>query len=189
MNKYGRLLVLGLVIMPLAAAGETYKCRAPNGKISYSGQMSLERGVKCDLIFVKKPPISQAEMPPVGNPPSGIASPSQPAQSAQPPAAANAAKPPVPAAKNPADIELEAKRKQQEAVEAKKKADKAGENKMAEQKLKDDNCMAAKSNLQLYQAGGRISRVDEKGERVYLDDNEIKQKMEAAKAEAARWCN
>lgn len=186
MNKCSRLLVVGLVLMPLAAAGETYKCRGPNGKISYSGQMSLERGVKCEPLFVKKSPISQIETPPASGAVPKVPGSSQPAQ-AQPPVPADATKPKMPE-KTPADIELEAKRKQQEAEEAKKKADKASASKLAEQKLKDDNCKAAKANLQLYQAGGRISKADDKGERVYLDDNEVKQKLDEAKQEVSRWC-
>lgn len=184
MNKYGRLLVLGLAIMPFAAAGETYKCRAPSGKISYSGQMSSERGVKCEPMFVKKPAISQAEMPPAVDSLPGKAGPSQPGQ---PPGPADAAKPTAPQ-KTPADMELDAKRKKQAAEEAKKKADKANEDRQAEQKLKDENCKAAKANLQTYQVDGRISKINEKGERVYLDDNEVKQKLDEAKQQVSRWC-
>lgn len=186
MNKYCRLLVLGLAIMPFAAVGETYKCRAPSGKISYSGQMSSERGVKCEPMFVKKPPISQAEIPPAVESLPGKAGILQPGQ---PPVPADAAKlKPATPQKTPADLELDAKRKKQEAEEAKKKADKANEDKQAEQKIKAENCKAAKANLQIYQIGGRISKIDEKGERVYLDDNEIKRKMDEAKQEVSRWC-
>lgn len=185
MSKF-KWLALGLALLPLAAGAETYKCRAPNGKISYSGQMSMERGVKCEPMFVRKPPTQvvepTAEMQMPGN-----VMPQDPAN--MPADAARSAAPPTPAAKTPADLELDAKRKQMEEEEARKKADKEAQDKIAQQKIKEENCAAAQANLRTFQSGGRISRVDEKGEKVFLDDNEIKQRAEEAQQEVSRWCS
>ncbi len=195
MNRYARWLVLGAAALPLVAAADVYKCKAPNGKISYSGQMSMEKGVKCEPIFVKKPP-TQIEAQPAPMP-QGNAAATQPASAVPPagqvavPPATQAAQPPVPPValpKTPADTELENKRKQQEADEAKKHAEKEAADKLAEQKMKEDNCKLARSNLQTYQRGGRIIRNDEKGEKVYLDDKEIQQKLNEAQQEVSRWC-
>ena len=48
------------------------------------------------------------------------------------------------------------------------------------------NAKAAVASLQM---GGRQVRLDEKGERVFLDDQEIAQETARAKQEAAAACN
>jgi hypothetical protein len=192
MKRYARWLALSLAMLPLAAAADVYKCKSPGGKVTYTGQMSMEKGVKCEPMFVKKPPLSQMDAPPAPAVPAEGASvpppavtPAQAAPAAAPvsPAPQAATQPSAPQ-KTPADIELEAKRKQQESLEAKKKA----EDKAAEQKQKEENCKNAQANLRIYQMGGRVTRVNEKGEKIYLDDNEIKQKLGEAQQEVNRWC-
>lgn len=83
-------------------------------------------------------------------------------------AAAPAGAPPAPAA-NGVDKALQDKRKAAEAAEAAKR--KADEDRNAQ--IRADNCaraMQAKSGLD---SGGRMSRMNENGERVYLDESGI----------------
>jgi hypothetical protein len=64
MNKFSSVLIIGLVLFPLGAMSETYKCRSPNGKISYVNQMPMTPGIKCEQMFVRKQPVVvQAEQP------------------------------------------------------------------------------------------------------------------------------
>lgn len=175
MLKTSHLLTLSLVLLPMAVNAESYKCRAPDGKITYAGQMSLTPGVKCELMFVKKPPANLTEPIPAET------SPEKPAEDS-----AIAGKP---VEKSAADKELETKRKKIEADEAKKKADKVAEDKLAEQKMKAENCQNAKNNLQTYSYGARIGKINEKGEREFLDDADIKQKAEQAQKDVEKWCS
>ena len=71
--------------------------------------------------------------------------------------------------------------------ERKEKAEKAA---AAEKKRKrrEKNCNAAKRNAMGYQVGGRIYEIDENGERHFLSDSEINQKLEAARKEVEKWC-
>ena len=52
-----------------------------------------------------------------------------------------------------------------------------------------ENCRRAKAALTNLQIGGRQVRIDEKGERVFLDDQQIAQEAAKAQQEAAAACN
>jgi hypothetical protein len=65
------------------------------------------------------------------------------------------------------DAELEAKKKKLEEEEAAKK--KAGEEKAA--KARADNCERVKKGLASVNSGDRLSTLNAKGEREYMDDN------------------
>lgn len=187
MNKFFCAMACGLIIIPCAVlAGDSFKCVAPDGKITYSGQNSSIPGMKCEKMFVRKVP-TPADVSPVPR-----TSPEVESQNA--PAATDQAAKPV--EKSVADKALEAKRKQVGAEDAKKASDEAkkkaaqdNENKQAEQKMKEENCQNAKNNLRSYTHGGRISRIDEKGEKVYLEEAEIKQKADAAQKDIDKWCS
>ena len=86
------------------------------------------------------------------------------------PAEAAAAKPPAPAAPKISgkDKELEEKRKQAEAAEAEKK--KAEKEKVA--KARAENCERAKKSKAAFDSGVRITQMNAKGEREFLDDNQ-----------------
>ena len=76
----------------------------------------------------------------------------------------------------PAEQEQEYRKRQ---AESKKGAEKlAAEQKEAERKR--DNCERAREALRTYESGGRVARTDAKGERYFLDENQIAQ--EAAKS-------
>lgn len=201
MKKLLSAIAISSTLMVSHAWAETYKCHMPNGKIAYMGQLPMDKGAKCEAMFVRKPSTESQPVPaqpastPAGGAPgqsaaTGQTQPPAPLKQA-PPAPANgvaAAPQAAPSPKSPEDQALEAKRKQQETADAQKKADQDKQNKQAEQKVKEENCQKARANLQMYQIGGRITRINEQGEKVYLDDNEIAQKLDAARQDVAKWC-
>jgi hypothetical protein len=61
--------------------------------------------------------------------------------------------------------------------------------KQAEARDRAENCKRAKAALANLTLGGRQMRIDEKGERVFLDDQQIVQETARAREEAAAMCN
>lgn len=77
--------------------------------------------------------------------------------------------------------------------DAKKNAPKAKEPQkqaMTEEQLqvKRENCARAQESLRTLQSGLRISRIDSKGERYYLDDAQIAQETAKAQQSVQHWC-
>jgi hypothetical protein len=184
MNKSGGLLILslsGLAMLPISAIGDTYKCRAPDGRISYVNQLPMTPGIKCEQMFVKKPPISQeeAQVPATSTGENAASAASDKAT------AATEAAPAV--QKTKAEKELEAKRKKADAEDAKKKAAKEAESKQTDEKLKAENCRNAQSNVATYKMG-RVRRVDANGEYYYLDDAAVAQGLAQAEKDVAANC-
>jgi len=61
--------------------------------------------------------------------------------------------------------------------------------KQAQARDKAENCSRARSAVENMQMGGRQMRTDEKGERVYLDEQQIAQEIARAQQIAAATCN
>jgi hypothetical protein len=61
--------------------------------------------------------------------------------------------------------------------------------KQAEARDRAESCKRAKAALANLQIGGRQMRIDEKGERVFLDDQQIVQETAKAQQEAGAACN
>lgn len=59
----------------------------------------------------------------------------------------------------------------------------------ADAKARQQNCSAARANLKAFEQGGRISRVNEAGEREYLDDAALAQNAEQARKDIAEYCD
>ena len=61
---------------------------------------------------------------------------------------------------------------------------------MTEEQLqtKRENCARAQESLRTLQSGLRISRIDSKGERYYLDDAQIAQETAKAQQAVQHWC-
>lgn len=57
------------------------------------------------------------------------------------------------------------------------------------QKIRKQNCATARANLHTYEQGGRISRMNEQGEREYLDDAALAKGAEQARKEIAEFCD
>lgn len=55
--------------------------------------------------------------------------------------------------------------------------------------IKEENCRAAKANLATYQQGGRIKKVNEKGEPAYLSDADIASGRVGAQKEVDQYCH
>ena len=113
----------------------------------------------------------------------------RPSESARRPAAAAAPAPAASAAAQPpagarVDPELEARRKKAEAEQAAKI--KAEEEKHAADRA--ENCKRAQAHMRSLESGMRIARVNDKGEREVLDDRQIAEEKQRARAVVASDC-
>jgi hypothetical protein len=86
--------------------------------------------------------------------------------------------------KTAADQEQAFRKRQQDAAKAAKDA----EQKEAEAAAKDANCRNARARLAQYEIGGRITQIDDKGERYYLEDSQIESAKAQARADVSRFC-
>jgi hypothetical protein len=170
MNKWLWIALAGFVALPIVANAEVYKWKDKDGAVRYSDT----------------PPPSNVQQLPVSG---QKATPVKPAGSATPPdtAAAPASKAATAEEKKKKDggTEGEAMKRQQKAEEDKK----ASEQKDAELKARQQNCTTSKANLLNYQHGGRIYKMNEKGEREYESDAGIAQNLEQAKKDVAQYCD
>jgi hypothetical protein len=106
-----------------------------------------------------------------------------------PPAPAPAAKAADPnAAKKgpltPAEREAEYRKRQQEAAKDREKL--AQEEKAAQ--AKKENCSRAQDHVRTLQSGARLSGIDAKGERYYLDEAQVAQELARAQQAVQQWC-
>lgn len=81
--------------------------------------------------------------------------------------------------------DAEAAKRQQQAEQDKVQQ----QAKDAEQQARQQKCSNARTNLQKFKIGGRITRIDENGERVFLSDVDIAQGLEQAQKEVAEFCD
>jgi type IV secretory pathway VirB10-like protein len=88
-------------------------------------------------------------------------------------------------AKEAVSKEDEAAKQRQRNAEAEKRNK---QEKEAEAKRKAENCSAAKANLETYTQGGRVYKMNEKGEREYMDDNDFKAGKEKSQQEVNENC-
>lgn len=162
--RWGAALLLALAASAGAEEGEIYTWKDKDGRINY------------------------ADNPPPGNTPARTLSgrstpgPQPPPAATDAPAAAPAASPK--AATTPAEQELEFRRRRAEAAEHQAKADKA----KAASEDKRANCERARNQVSALESGQRVARMNEKGEREYLDDTQRAQEIEAARKAADAWC-
>lgn len=82
------------------------------------------------------------------------------------------------------DEALEAKKREAEEAEAKAKA----EQEAVAQATREDNCKRAQSNKASFESGMRIARLNEKGERIVMDDAARAQELERADKAIADHC-
>ena len=87
--------------------------------------------------------------------------------------------------KTPAEQEQAFRKRQQDASKAAKEA----EQKTAQAQAKEANCTSAKQRLAQLEIGGRISQIDDKGERYYMDDAQIESGKARARADISQFCN
>ena len=144
----------------LAAApahAQVFKCVDANGKTIYS-QTPCASGANASVLDGSRPQASPRRSPYGGETPAASAEPAKPAAKDD----AKAAKPP------PTPEEQFQKRQQERAEEEKRSAEKA----VADARRAED-CRRAKEQVAQFDIGGRIARLDDKGERYFLDENQI----------------
>ena len=145
------LLAAALALTLALPVSAQWKWRDKSGQTQYS-DLPPPAGV-ADQDILQRPVVGKRKAP-------AVTAASVPASGASGPAAA-----PQLAAKA-SEPELEAKRKKAEQEEATKK--KAEETRQAA--VRAEACTRAQGNLRTFDAGVRVSRTNDKGEREYLDD-------------------
>lgn len=163
MKPLSMVLWLALCLAQPAAA-QMYKWVDSNGKVQYSdkpppGNVKTER--------LREPP--RAPSPPAASDAKGAAA-KDTARSAP---------------RSVAEQEQAFRKRQTEAAKAQ------DERAQQENDARDraENCKRAKAAVANLELGGRQARINEKGERVYLSDQEIAQSTAQARQEAAAACN
>ncbi|HET7199372.1 MAG TPA: DUF4124 domain-containing protein [Burkholderiales bacterium] len=154
----------------IAAAGvqaQVYKCADASGNISYS-----QRPCPANM---KREPMSRGAIPraPAAHSDEGAAD-----KAAKGEAGKNAPK-------TPAQQEQAFRQRLQDQA----KAEKDAAQKAAEAKRKEENCRNSKQRLAQYEIGGRITRINEQGERYYMDDAQIESEKARASADVSQFCN
>jgi hypothetical protein len=154
------LAAAGLVAAPVAAQ-QLYKYVGPDGKVQYSDRPPAD-GQKAEKV--------------TGGRVSTVTS------GASAAAASEAAKSGAP--KSLAEREQDFRKRR---LEGQEKASKDAQ--LAEQKrARDENCAALRTQLAGVQSGARIARINEQGERVFLEDNGIQQEIQRLQREIANTC-
>ena len=88
------------------------------------------------------------------------------------------------APKTIADRDLDYKQRQKEDAEGAKKADAEA----AKTKAMQENCTAVRGNLAGLQNGGRAARVNEKGEKSYIDDAQRQSEIAKTQSQISQYC-
>lgn len=166
--KLGSLLMLAAITTAMApglAQAEIYKWKDKNGTTRYS-----------DI-----PPPSNIKNESIGRKATKAPTPAE----TEPAQAANKAGSAAPNDATAINRE-EAAAKRAQNAEAKKMAD---EVKAAEMKYRQESCTAARNNLRMYTAGGRLMTTDANGERRYLGDDEISNNRAQAQQAVEKFCD
>jgi hypothetical protein len=154
------LLMIGLALA--ASAQAQWKWKDAKGNVQYSD---------------RPPPVGTPDKDILQRPPSaprivGVVPAGQPASAASAPA-------PRPAASAPTKAEQDAAARQKQEQDRDNAKQKEEERRVAEQKR--ENCSRAQANLRDLQSGVRITRTNEAGERVFMDDVQRQAEVERAR--------
>ena len=164
-----RILVLSaLSVFAAGAQAQVYKCIDASGKTTYL-QSPCPSGAKSTAISRTVPPAPPQAEPAVGG-----------ADKAD--KAGKAAKASGP--KTAAELEQDFRKRKQEQEKAREKE----EQKLAETKAREENCRNSRLQVINLESGARQLRVDEKGNRNYLDEGQIEQEKANARKLAEQWC-
>jgi Domain of unknown function (DUF4124) len=165
------LAALALTAVSGLSQAEIYKWKDKDGTIRYS-DTPPPSNVKHESMTGKKKvaaPTGNAPLSPVDNP----------------------TKAAVPAV-IPKDIESSMSAEEVAAKQRQRNAEAEKNNKKEKEvqaKLKAENCTAAKANMQSYTQGGRVYKMNEKGEREYLDEKGFAEGREKAQQQINENCN
>ena len=177
MKRFSVAIWLALCVV-LTASAQVYKWVDADGKVHYSDKPP-ESNVKSEKLHIG----THTGSTPVASEAKSAASEGKaPAGAGKGAAQKDAAKD---GPKTAAEQEQAFRKRQLDAA----KAQKDEEQKQAQARDKAENCKRAKAALADLQIGGRQTRVDEKGERVFLDEQQIARETARARGEAAAACN
>ncbi|HYF60454.1 MAG TPA: DUF4124 domain-containing protein [Burkholderiaceae bacterium] len=164
------LLMLALAAAPDASA-QVHQWRDANGRMVYS-DMPPPASVRPSAV-IRSP---ARPTPADGAGGSGATASAEPAL--------RAASAPASEAPSAADREMEFRKRRLERAEAERKAAEAG--RLAERRTQA--CEAARSELRALESGMRLMRVNERGEREFVDDATRDRRLEAARAGVSEHC-
>ncbi len=168
MKQFSVAIALALCVA-LPASAQMYKWVDANGKVQYSD----------------KPPPSNIKTEKLRAPPPAPGAPATGATAGAAKAGTQKDKDAAKAGpKTPAEQEQAFRKRQLEAS----KAQEADEKKQAQARDKAEHCRRANAAVAALQLGGRQQRIDSKGERVFLDEQQIGQELAKAQQEAAAAC-
>ena len=161
-----------LIALPMLANAEIYKWKDKDGTVRYT-DTPPPSNIKQESIGGKKltKPTGQAPLAPVVNTDATTGK--------------DEMKGKVPRQNIEGPDEIAAKLRQKNAETEKNNK----KEKEAQAKIKEENCKISKANLANYQQGGRVYKMNEKGEREYLDNAGFKAGTEKAQKEVSEYCN
>jgi hypothetical protein len=163
-----RILVLSaLSVVATGAQAQVYKCVDASGKTTYL-QSPCPSGAKSTAISRTVPPAP---------PPSESAAGEAGAEKAG--KAAKASGP-----KTASELEQDFRKRKQEQEKAREK----DEQKLAETKAREENCRNSRLQVVNLESGARQLRVDEKGNRNYLDEAQVEQEKANSRKLVEQWC-
>lgn len=171
--KLARVILIALIAASASAgAVAQWKWRDRSGVVQYSDLPPPQGTPDKDVLERPLPPQRQAPPP-------------------SPAAASAAVQGAAASAPRGVDPELEARRRKAD-VERAEKANKDNAARQAEQEkvaaLRADNCRRARGSMRTLEDGGRLARVNEKGEREVLDDRMRAEEMARVRAVIASDC-
>ncbi len=168
MKRLSVAISLALCVV-LPASAQMYKWVDSNGKGQYSD----------------KPPPGNVKAEKLRAPPPAPSAPATGAKAGEAKAGTQKDKDAAKAGpRTPAEQEQAFRKRQLEAS----KAQEADEKKQAQARDKEEHCRRATAAVTALQLGGRQQRIDAKGERVFLDEQQIAQELAKAQQEAAAAC-
>lgn len=158
--RHKPLLIALLGLMLAASAHAQWKWRDAKGNVQYSDMPPPPGTPEKDILqrpYVAKPTIVVAP----------------------PGAAASAAPAPKPAASTPSKAEQEAAARQKKEQDGEAAKQKEEERRLAAQRR--ENCARAQANLRDLQSGTRLTRTNDKGERVFMEEAQIAAEVSRAR--------
>lgn len=166
-----RTLVLSLIAtFATGAQAQVYKCIDASGKTTYL-QSPCPSGAKSAAISRTVPPA-----PPQPETAARVGG-ADKADKAE--KAAKASGP-----KTAAELEQDFRKRKQDEEKLREKE----EQKLADAKVREENCRNSRSQIINLESGTRQLRYDEKGEPRYLDEGQIEQEKANARRLADQWC-
>jgi len=181
-----RILLLCVVLLPTLVSAEIYKWKDKEGVIRYS-DVPPPSNVKQEVIYGKKiaKPTGLAPLAPVEGDVTTALKRDKAATLIKDKVDKKALDAKTKDEKVPQSKEEAAQKRAQEA-EKQKQLD---IQKKAELEAKQANCIVAKQNLATFTNGGRISKVDENGNKQYLGDADISQGKVDAQRDMEKYCD